>query len=480
MDKRVVIAGGAAVALAAVGVGASYVAGTKAEQALQAETAAWAQALPFVKVLDQTYDRGVFGATRTVRLQLGCGMPAAEGRPASPGPVVLVLHDRIQHGPLPGLRHLGAAAIDTEVTLDEPQRAAVQKALGTELKPITVHTLAGFGGGFSSDFEVPQLVVNVTPQQAFNFSGLQGHMEKSGRTVRYEARMPSFEMKDETTGMTMKVAAIAVRGEGEQAGELAWMVLGKGSADIGTLEMVVPPKEGSAPMRVRFADMKSSSDASVDKDLLTSKMSFTGSGQIADMKIDSIDAQVSVKRIHLPSYQKIIGQALGAATCGPAADADPAAAAQMQMAAIQGMFAALLPHDPEYSLDHLKATIAGKEGSIAYSFGSKGIVAQDLENPNLPALLPKLVLKANASIPVAWVEAVVAAAATHQDPNAALPPPGAMDPAIDQLVQKGLVRREADVLVGQMEFSGGALTVNGRPMPLPIAGMAPADPNAPR
>lgn len=469
IDMKVAVL--AVAGLAAAGIGGSYLVGRSIEERLRAESARWQQALPFVKVLDEQYDRGVFGATHSARVQIGCDAAAAGGA----GPLVLRVRDRIAHGPLPGLRSLGAAGIDTEITLDDAQREAFQKAFGSEIAPITLHTAVGFGGALRTEYELPRLSLTLSPQQQLSYEGVKGFVETDGRRVRYEGTMPGFEMKDAASGTVLTMAGVTSRGEGEPMGELAWLLGGKGSGEVARMDIRVEPPGGKVPMLVSLVDMKSSTETTVAGELMGTKALFSGAGDVAGVKVERFEAQVSMQRLHMASYEKLlgqmVGQALGAATCGPAAAPDREAALEMTMGALQAAAAALLPHDPVYSLDHLKATIAGKEGSIAYSLGSQGITADDLSGGNVGAMFGKLVVKADASIPVAWIETVLAANASRSDPKAPPMPPGALDPVIDSVARQGLVRREGDMLRAGFELAKGTLLLNGQPMPLPLGGL---------
>jgi uncharacterized protein YdgA (DUF945 family) len=144
---------------------------------------------------------------------------------------------------------------------------------------------------------------------------------------------------------------------------------------------------------------------------------------------------------------------------------------QVMMAQVQKDVMALLPHNPEYSLDKLAVEVDGQRGELSYSVGLQGVTEADTQLP-LPALLMgKGQLKGKAQVPIAWVEKAMA---RFGGPGGA----AAADPAaqaemtqvlLTKLETDGFVQRKGDMLTSEVAFDKGQMTVNGKPFGRPPA-----------
>lgn len=465
MDKKQTgIAIGVLVAVGAAYVAASAFVGSRIEARLKQESAAATRLLG--GGFEPVYDRGVLGSTRALSLPFGCG---ADGKPVA----TFVWRDRIRHGPLPGLRRFAAATIDSEFAV-EPGPGAGNGAAGPARLVATVHTVVGFDGDFHGTIASPAREETV-PDGTMRFGGVSGDMTRSGSAWKVDLTLPLLAVESGGDASGVRVEGVRWHSEGNGL-DLATLLGGKSHAEIDRIEFKLPAKEdGSAAPAARFTGLKVVGDSRFEGELMSATSTLSGTGEIGSVKIEAVEMQASIRRFHLGSYGKMLAQTFAAATtCAGAAEAESAAAAQAQQAALVAMLGALLPHDPEYSLDHLKLRIDGREGRLAYSVGAKGIAAADLgQGP--AAWLPKIVLKADAAIPVAWVERFAAGGAAGGDAAAA--PAGAGAAFVDSLQQQGLVQRKGDEITATLEMSGGQLSVNGRPMALPAP---PVDGDAPR
>jgi len=195
---------------------------------------------------------------------------------------------------------------------------------------------------------------------------------------------------------------------------------------------------------------------------------------VSGVKLDKFDMQVSLKRLHAPTYERLMQYVLaGASHCDAvkAAAADP----QQVLALMQQGLGALLPFNPEYALDRLAVEIEGERGELSYSLGVQGVSEADLQLP-LPALLMgKATFKGQASLPVAWVEKTLAGFGGAQaDPAVQAQTTRAM---LDKMTVDGFVVREGGQLSTQFSFDKGQMVVNGKPIG-PAGAMA--HPPAPR
>lgn len=457
------VAGGAVLA-AAVVVGGAAVTGSQAKKQLQAVPLAWQTQWPMLKVVDQSYDKQLFSATHKVTLQIGC-TPAAGA--ASGEPLLLTFSQHVQHGPLPGLRSVAAAVIDTELVLPEAQRKALAELTGDQ-PPLTAHTVVGLTGAHHTRLVTPQFQVRGPKGEQFGWQGLQMDIDSNGSTFKYDLSLPgaSVSARDEKMAIDMKLAGIKAHGEANGSGSL-WLRAGKAEGELGLLElsMAGPAAQAQPPLKLSFSQLKLSSDSSLDKGLISGTGRFSGRGAVGDLKLDKIDVQVSIKRLHAASYERLMQHMMDVSnTC----DAGQAAVApQMLLAQMQEDLLGLLPFSPEYSLDKLALEIDGKRGEASYAFGVNGVSEAELKQP-LPALLmSKAQLRGQAKLPLAWVESAFVRFGGGQGDTAAQAE--MMNVMLTRMTTDGFVVREGDMLSTQFSFDKGQMLVNGKPLARPGA-----------
>lgn len=224
---------------------------------------------------------------------------------------------------------------------------------------------------------------------------------------------------------------------------------------------------------------KFSSKVSVEGDLLSTAAEGSAALDINGHKVDKVLWQESAKRLHLPTMEAIAlsfinKENMGLICQGGAGKAALEQKMQQLSAELPVKLMALLPHNPEYSVDKVAATYQGKEGEIGYSLGTQGVTAEEVKPDavNPMVLIPKVVASAQIKIPTAWLRAI--AEASKGDGEA--PTDQAINAMIEPAIAQGLVVREGDFLVAKASFKNGAATLNGKPMPLP--GLPP--PTAPQ
>jgi len=462
--KRKVIAAAAAVVLLGVAiVGGATVAGTQAKKRLQAAPQAWQSQLPMLKVLDQHYDRGVFSATHTVSLQIGCdGGSAAAGN----APVVLTLVQHVKHGPLPGWTGVGGAVIDTELVLPEAARKAVAELIGNK-PPFSAHTEVGFGGAMHTQFTMPSFRVAGPNGQQVVWQGLSGTLRDSGTSLQYELTMPGFTLAthDDKMAMQMKLAGLRAHGQVNGSGSL-WLRSGKGEGELGSLEMSVEGQNGAPvpPIKFAFQQLKFGSENTIDKDLLTSVGRFSAQGSVNDVKLDKIELQASVKRLHAPSYERLVQHMMD--TSAAACDMKQAVSPQVMLGELQKDLAALLPFNPEYAIDRFAVETGGKRGELSYAFGIAGATEADAQLPLPVLLMSKAQLRGHAKLPLEWVQKAVAqfGSAGGADPAAQAEMVNVM---LTKATSEGFVLREGEMLSTQFSLEHGQMLVNGKPVGQP-------------
>ncbi|WP_161974577.1 YdgA family protein [Piscinibacter terrae] len=459
------IAAAAAVALAGVAVvGGAAVTGSQAMKKIQGAPAQWQAQWPLMKVVDQKYQKSLFSATHTLTLSFGCG--ATTDNP-------ITIRQTIQHGPLPGFKTLAAAVIDTEIVVPDNEKKAVAALIGSDKSPFTAHTVVGFGGATSTSFSIPSMNFNAPTGEKVAWQGLSGDVKQGGGKILYDVASPgfSFSGKDEKSTVDMKLAALRIHGEmGDSAGSF-WLRPGTGEFELVSLDMnaTSSAQPGMPPMKVALSQLKASAENKLEGELLSNTGKFSAKGTVNDVRVDKMELQASIKRIHAPTYQRFIQRVIDTSTA--ACDMKQPVSPQVLMGQMQQDFAALLPHNPEYALDKLAVEIDGKRGEMSYSVGVAGATAADAQLPLMALLMTKGQLRGEAKLPSLWVEKMLGRfgggpQGAQADPAAQAEMANVM---ITKFVNDGYLVKDGEMLASKISFEKGQLTVNGKAITPPGA-----------
>lgn len=465
MKRNIVAAAAAAVVLLGVAVvGGGAITGMQAKKKLQEMSAAWQAQWPLMKVMSQKYERGLFKSTNLVTLEFGC---KAGSDPAS----AITIQQRIKHGPWPGFSSFGAAVIDTELLVPEAERKQVAELIGDK-SPFTAHTVVGFGGSTKTQFFIPAINYKAPAGGQVTWQGMSGEVRQaSAGGVHYDVASPGFSVaaKDERMAFAMKFNSLRMHGDLAGGQGSIWLRPGTGAVELVSFDMdaTAPAERGMPPMKVALNQLKASADNKIENELLSNTTKFTATGTINDVRVDKVEMLASVKRLHAPTYQRLIQRFIDTSTA--ACNMKQAVSPQVMMTQMQQDFAALLPFNPEYAIDKLALEIDGKRGELSYAIGINGAAVADAQRP-LPALLAaKAQLRGQAKVPAAWVEKTLArfaggGYAAQGDPT------GQAEMAnivLTKLVNDGLIIRDGDMISSQVSFDKGQMTVNGKPVGQP-------------
>jgi uncharacterized protein YdgA (DUF945 family) len=452
MSKKIIAAGVGVVVLGIVAVVAgAVVTGFQTKKALQAGAANW----PMVKVVEQHYSQGLFSSTQTVALQIGCA-----GAGAQP---MFTVRQRVKHGPFPGFSGFGAALIETELLVPDNARKVLDEITGGQ-PPVTARTAVAFDGTLRSLVTMPAFHFRGPNGEQLSFQGLRADITSKGESLRYDVAVPSLNVaaKDQRMAVEMRLTGLAMHGE--HNGGSMWLRPGTSSGEIASFEFSAMSQVASPvpPLRFALSQIKASTETTLADALIASRSQLTGQGTIGGVKLDKIELQASLKRLHAPTYAKLMQRFVdSAASC----DTQAAIAPQLLLQQLQQDLAALLPFGPEYALDKLALEIDGKRGELAYSVAINGVSADELQAP-LPALLmSKGLIRGRALVPAVWVERTLASFGGGQkDPatQAEL-----MNVMLAKLTGEGYIVRDGEMLSAQLSFDKGQLTVNGKQVSRP-------------
>lgn len=515
MSKKAVL-GVLAAAIAVAYGGSTWWAGTQIKSRYDAALDELPKQTALVRVTERQYERSFFGAVSTVTLEIGCAAdatvasatpatpttptPPAQAKPAPaegeeantdeeeetsadtpdtpptpPKPFRITFRDTIHHGPIAG-GTLAAATIDSELVLDAKTQANVKKLFG-EAKPLSARTKVGFGGAFTTDLTVAPAQFSEASKGKFAWQGAQVHMDvNAARTqVRYDLTMPGMDFSDARTGTTMKMGKLTAKSDMDSSA--GWfLATGKTEGKLDTLELVVKKTGGplgaeavpaDTPPKVVATVMLQGLDllgeASIKDGLYTSSGTVKGAGKIGETKIDKFELTSSARHIHAATYKKVADawmQSSAVNGCGKGGSKAARAAMQAMADQLAPDLKAMAKYSPEAGVDRMVVEIDGKRGEVSYMAGMAGVTDEDLQMPGTALLMKRGVLKANARLPMKWLEKMAETGAE----SGQTPSPEELAGLVTQGEDMGFVKRDGDDVTGQIEFSEGALKINGKPL----------------
>lgn len=496
LSKKVVW-GALAAAIAVAYGGSTWWAGSQIKSRYETAFNELPKQTALVRVVERKYERNFLGAVSTVTLEIGC---AADAVAAAPAPAVaakpaegeeaeadedtteeaeadstplkpfrITLRDTIRHGPLAG-GSLAAATIDSELVLDAKTQADAEKLFG-KAKPLTAHTKVAFSGAFTTDMTVAPAKVSEKDKGELAWQGAQARMEvNAARTqVRYDLTMPGLDFVDTRSGVTMKMGKLTAKADMDSSA--GWILAtGKTEGRLDSLEFAAPKGLGTSPggeqkalPTVLLQSIDLLGEASIKDGLYASGGTLKGSGKIGETKIDKFEMSSSARNIHAAGYKKLADawmQSSAANGCGKGGSKASQAAIKALTEQLAPDLKAMAKYSPAFGLDKMLIEVDGKRAEISYSAGLAGVTDEDLQAPGTALLMKRGVLKANARLPMKWLEKLAETGAS----SGQTPPPEMVAGLVEQGEEKGFVKRDGDDVTAHVEYSEGNLKLNGKPL----------------
>jgi uncharacterized protein YdgA (DUF945 family) len=466
--KKSIVAVGVVVAACAAYLGAAAAIGHQVEKNMRAMSAAAQAEWPTVRLTDERYERGLFSATHTVTLRIGCDAPDAAAS-APRGAITIVQHVKV--GPLPGFKRLGAATVDTELAMDAATRQEVAKIFGSE-QPFQVHTDVAFSGASHTHFAIARFHEAGPKGEQVDFQGLTGDVDSNDSALEYDVRMPAFSVTDAASapaGVTMTVKGAHMHARAEGTGDLA-LRPSKSQGEMQLMEMAMA-MPGQPAHKVAFSQFKFAQDTTIDKNLMNAVGHAEGVGQIDDTKLDRIEVQATMKHFDALAYRSLMRRFVNSdpSTCGKAPDpAKLMASPEFQSALMQ-----VLAANPEVSLDKLVVEVEGKRAELAYALGVAGFTAADAKQPLMMGLMTRGYGNVRVKLPEDWVQKSLVYFAQQGGKESGAGDQAAMaELMLGKVIDQGYVVREDGMLRSEAAYKGGQATINGKPLGRPAGGAA--------
>lgn len=469
---------------------AAWYTGKSVEAKLTESSQNQAKSSPYVKVIKQDYQRGIFSSTQDTTLELtfpgmkkpdfalpGAGddtntaeqpatdQPATDGSPAGAPPADPAVAERaskplqihfinhIQHGPLPGFRGYGAALIRTELVFDAETKAELAKMFGTN-NPLEITSRLNYGGSGRVSISSPafnNVMAKDKDKVTWQGLSLEVGFEKDYKALNVLMNAPGLTVEGQE-GQSFKMGAVSLKGEVTQAYPGTRLYLGKTEASVANISFTdtVDVKKS-----VNLDQFKLVTEANMKDDL----MDFAARIGAAKLSIDhqefsDFHYDYGVRRLHGPSLAKISVAYMDLA--GAVGDPEKKAALKAVWDEVAAVF---LQKEPELVLERLSVMTADGEAKISGSAKLVGATPADAANPML--MLPKL----QSNLDVTLTEALAAkfGGASQKDPEAQKAAQDAMAQQIQAFEGQGFITRSGKLLSSKIEWKQGRLTINGKP-----------------
>lgn len=465
--KKSVVAIASAVVLVGAYAGTTFVVGKQVGQRSQEAWDRLAARTDVVRVVDRQFKGGFMGSSEHVTLAIGCEPEVVDGAPMGSKPVQIKIRTDYRHGPIAG----GQLALGSATTQVEEWPLTAQaplKMLFGDRAPVEVKTVFGFGGKASStltvgavEFNDPSSHVKTTPLV------VSADVDGQGRLHGYRLRWDEVNAKfqGEKAG-ELKVSGVDFSATTQPLGTSPWLYGGDGTGVI--RQVTFTPQAGSTAFALN--DLKIKSHTGVQGETLEASTEMSAALKVGEIDIERIEAKSGYKGLNLKALDEVMNIAMKSdLRCKTIKEEDPV----KRLAELQASVGKLLTGKPEFSLDYLKVTHKGQTGQIAYSLAADGLTADDLQTgaANPMALMNKLVVAASLDVPEALVHSLGEAVAKQIGQPYQKE---AVSGSIQQGVMMGMITNDKGRIKSDISMKKGAVTVNGKPIPFPGMGAAPA------
>ena len=474
-NSKLTVVAASVVAVLAVGYPASaWYFGTQIEK-VHADVRAMIATHPYLKVTSESYERGLFSASETTTIEIPNALFQASGvdseeegasaeKQEAQAPLRITVKTTIQHGPLPGFSALGAGSEVSTIEFDEPLRAKIVEAFGTD-RPLDIRTIYNFQGGGRSTFATQpfKLVLQGdTPEDTATLSGERTEMvmEFSKGLADYTLRgtAPSFTLS-ESGGLNMVLTGMAFDSQLKRVFPDEPLFY-SGSQKFTVAEVSMTPGDAaqSGPkQKVALKEITYDVQMPVAGDYMdfVAKMGANAI-QVGEQNYGPAYYDFSLKHLHAHKLMTL-SRGFMALYSQPEifADQDQLRKAMVPLAA---PFFDLLADGPVFSIDRMAFRTANGEASFNASIKLADPKPDDFSNPLM--LLAKLDASAAMALPTSLVDTLLGSGDSKEE--APLAQQNAAN-TLERFKQQGYVTVENNLLKTSVTFKNGQLQVNGKP-----------------
>jgi uncharacterized protein YdgA (DUF945 family) len=242
-----------------------------------------------------------------------------------------------------------------------------------------------------------------------------------------------------------------IRVEGDQKPSSSLLLApGNQQMTVAQLKLLVFAADGNSSRGLDLADVTSTTAATQSGDLMDIRRTARGKGSFSGIQIDGFEVSEQWRRLHVPTVQTVVRKVLAIYK----EDAPPKP--QDMSGALMDDFKALLPHDPEYSIDKLALTLDGRTGTLSFMAGLKGATAELADNPIALATVANA--SADFKAPRAWIESLMASGTDSPIAQSRKQ----VSVLLQQGEQMGFLKIDGEIISSNVQFTRGKLDVNGK------------------
>jgi uncharacterized protein YdgA (DUF945 family) len=405
---------------------------------------------PYLELTHHQYERGIFSATEQSTYAFRAQLPgvALSGRGGA-SPLQLTIRNVIYHGPLPGFRRIGLAAIDTQL-VPPPELARALDSVFAGQPAVTIQTRMGWLGGVTTVFSSPAFHVPLPTGGTLSWRGLSGSFTSTRGRATWSAHVASQGFKVE-----------GPRGRAD-LGEIGFDATMRRAFDVIYV--------GDSDLKLARADIDGGNGSDFQLTGLSIRGTSAADGQFVDIGVDMSADQAKTQKL---SFSKAVyslrlshlhGDSLASLTralrqvranSAPAAvTAAPSAAATRDAFNQYGV--EILVRDPVVEIPRMGFAMPEGEFQLSAKLAAHDIKREDLSGPaGFMALAPHLEAAVDVRMDAALLEKLMAS-----DPSA-----DQHSAQLAKLEQQGLIKRTGGTLTLQLSYRAGKLTINGQPYP---------------
>jgi uncharacterized protein YdgA (DUF945 family) len=454
---------------------ATWLYGNRAQASAEQLATAITQAVPYITVSNNEYQKGFLTSTQLITLR-----PVFAGIGGKPLPE-LKIKNTIEHGPFPGFSSVGAARIKHEIVWPEAAKTEIAKLWGQQ-EPLTANTQMSLGGGGKTTFKSPAATAKIEKANVA-FQGLDGVMNFSGgfNQIDYTLSMPGLVVDDAEAKLAL--GKVSSSGAHSKVAGTEKIYIGKQTMSLASIDVTA---KGQSPLVVGAIDYIAETSLP-EPNLLSGSGKFTGkSVKYGTNDLGAVEYSFSMSKLHAPTlellakeFQAEINKLTAASTQSKPLEVSPSDNAMLKT--MQKHLPALSKHVPKFNLESLRVGNAKDYVQMNGMAFLKPLTEAEAGNPL--AILPKLDASLNIEISESVVQLAAGQASARMlgdqsDAMAALPPEQRaqmetqmreqskfmVDQQIDQFVQQGYIVRGVGKVSAQIALKEGKLTVNGKPL----------------
>lgn len=441
MKKPIIITLGALVVIAAGGyTGSVWYFGKKAQDVSDEMYRRVTEAPnPFIKITQRDYQRGLFSATETLRLEINipAGSKTVKDALEPEGlakPLVIAFRSTIKHGPLIGTE-LALASSLTEVVSAESS-PEFMKLFGDK-PPLELHSKLLMDGSGTAKLSSPALTYNKPATEGgattvvWGGAGMDMSFTKGLAQFSAKLTLPKLEVTD-GDGNLLAFNGFSYVADGKRAfDDVSNFYSGSAKVALQSLEAKYPNQQATA---LQIQNIRLDADTPISGEFMDFVMkSSAESLELGSQKYSDINYDISLKHLHARTFVSLIQvMEKSQASLLAANEKDPeayTAASKALVAQLGAPSLELMKNDPVLSIDRIG--FHSEYGDALLSANAKLLNATPETFNNVALLIGSLNLNVDLSFPVALVDvssAIVTPGSAITDPAIAEAAPEAATP----------------------------------------------------